>query len=88
MSIGELRTPQHFLTSLVKGSTGDAVGWGFFKSESPSFALSAADNALRSGFGDISEPLLDVLNCCFEALAPCFHGCVKVISVLSVTECR
>ena len=47
--------PRQLLTSLVKSSTGDTVGGGFFKSESPSLVLSAADNALRSGFGVISE---------------------------------
>ena len=37
-------------TSLVSSSTpGDIVVAGFFKSESPSFVLSAADDALRSG---------------------------------------
>ena len=41
--------PRQLFTSLVKGSTPrDMVGSGFFKSESPSFALSA-DGALRSG---------------------------------------
>ena len=39
-------------------------------------------------YGVISEPLLDVLKYSFEAFAPCFHGSVKVIPVLSIIECR
>ena len=50
VSVGELRMPPQLFTSLVTSSTpGDMVGGGFFKSESPSFAFSAADKALRSG---------------------------------------
>ena len=42
--------PLQLFTSLLKRSTpGDTVGRGFFKSESPSLVLSAADKALRPG---------------------------------------
>ena len=42
--------PLQLFTSLVDSLTsGDIVGGGFFKSESPNFVFSAADNALRSG---------------------------------------
>ena len=42
--------PLRLFTSRVKSSTpGDMVGGGFYKSESLSFALNAADSELRSG---------------------------------------
>ena len=48
MSLGELQIPLQLFTSLVNNSTpGDVVGGGFYKSESPNFVLSDADNALR-----------------------------------------
>ena len=48
--MGELQMPLQLFASLVSSSTpGDIVGGGFFRSESPDFVLSAADNALKSG---------------------------------------
>ena len=49
VSIGELWMPLQFFGSLVKGSIPEAmVGRCFFESETPSFALSAAQRPLRS----------------------------------------
>ena len=49
VSIGKLRMPMQPFSSPVKRSTpADMVGGCFLKSDSPSFALSAADRALRS----------------------------------------
>ena len=42
--------PLQLFTSLVISSTpGDMVGGGYFRSESPNYVLSAADNAGKSG---------------------------------------
>ena len=50
MSKGVLRIPPQLFTPGFRSSTpGDMVKGGFFSSDSPSLALSAADSALKSG---------------------------------------
>ena len=50
VSKGVLRIPLQLFTPRVRSSTpGDMVEGGFFSSDSPSLALSAADSALKSG---------------------------------------
>ena len=41
----------------------------------------------RSGIGlSLSQPLLNVLRYCFEALTPFFHGCGEAVSVVSAAK--
>ena len=53
--MGELQMPRELFTSMVNSCTpGDPVGEGYFRSASPSFALSAANSALRSGSSSLA----------------------------------
>ena len=55
MFIGVVQMPLQLFTSLVGSSTlGDMVGGGFFRSDSPSFVLSAANKALKSGLSSLA----------------------------------